>query len=123
MKNILIETHENRLKDAMLSSNIEELDILLSDDLIFTDQTGTLYSKHDDINAHKTGFISINSIECSDQKILVKQDTAIVSVIMEISGIFGGNPATAKLRFTRTWYQVEQDQWQIIAAHSTQLTE
>ncbi len=123
MQNSIIETYESRLKEAMLSSNIEELDTLLSDDLIFTDQTGSLYSKHDDIAAHKTGYVSIKSIDCSDQRINVKTDTAIVSVLMEISGIFGGNQATAKLRFTRTWYQVEQDKWQIIAAHSTQLIE
>ncbi len=119
----IIESYENRLKEAMLSSNIEELDLLLSDDLIFTDQTGTLYSKQDDINAHKSGFVSIQSIDCSEHKIYVTQNTAIVSVLMEISGIFGGNQITGKLRFTRTWYQVEQDKWQIIAAHSTQVVQ
>lgn len=123
MQNTIIENYESRLKEAMLSSTIEVLDTLLSDDLIFTDHTGSLYSKQDDINAHKTGFVSISSIDCSDQNVFVKNDTAIVSVIMEISGKFGGNPLAAKLRFTRTWYQVEQDKWQIIAAHSTQLTE
>lgn len=34
----------------MLSSNIEALDLLLSEDLIFIDHTGSLYFKNDDIN-------------------------------------------------------------------------
>lgn len=118
-----IKIHENRLKEAMLSSNIEELNALLSDNLIFTDHAGAIHSKNDDINSHKSGFISINSIECSDQKIHVFKNTAIASVIMAISGIFGGNPATGKFRFTRTWLQVDQDQWQLIAGHSTLLSQ
>ncbi|MFH1156063.1 MAG: nuclear transport factor 2 family protein [Pseudomonadota bacterium] len=122
-RNTIIEDCENRLTKAMLFSNIEELDTLLSDDLIFTDHTGALLSKKDDINAHKSGFISIKSINCSDQKISFYKATAIVSVIMDISGTFGGNQAIGKFRFTRTWHQIEQAKWQLIAAHSTLISQ
>ena len=120
-KQNIIENHEDRLTDAMLSSNIDELDLLLSDNLIFTDHTGSLNSKMDDINSHKSGFVSINSIKRTDQKICTYEKTAIVSVIMDISGTFGGNPANGKFRFTRTWHLIEQEKWQIISAHSTLL--
>lgn len=118
-----IQTCENRLKNAMLSSDINELETLLSNDLIFTDHTGAIHSKDDDINAHKSGFVSIKEIQFSQQNISTFKDTAIVSVIMNITGIFGGNPATGKFRFTRIWMNTEQEQWQLIAGHSTLMPE
>lgn len=117
----IIKLFENRLIEAMLSSNSDELDTLISDDLIFTDHTGSLRSKSEDIASHESGMVSIDSINCSDQKIRLLKEVAIVSVIMEISGVFGGNPASGKFRFTRIWQQLSEAKWHIISAHSTLL--
>jgi len=115
----LISDYENRLIKAMLSSDTKELETLLADELIFTDHAGVIHSKTDDINAHKSGLVSINSIDCSDQKILVYDNCAIVSVIMSISGIFYGNPAAGRFRFTRTWFNTHEKNWKIVSGHST----
>lgn len=116
----LIEEHEARLIEAMKTSNVEELSILLADDLIFTGHTGALFTKENDLEAHRAGNIKIFSIETSEQVVKVVDDVAIVSVLMEISGEFFGNVEVGFFRFTRIW-KTNGATWQIIAAHSTQV--
>lgn len=111
---------ENRLIEAMKTSNIQELDLLLADDLIFTSHTGALFSKKDDIDSHASGNIEIFSVDASEQKIRIEGNVAIVSVLLEISGSFFGNTVVGIFRFTRVWKD-HGSQWQIIAAHSTQV--
>lgn len=111
---------ENRLIEAMKTSNVQELDILLADDLIFTSHTGLLFTKQDDIDSHASGNIEIFSIAPSEQKIRIEGNVAIVSVLLEISGSFFGNTEVGFFRFTRVWKD-HGSQWQIIAAHSTQV--
>jgi hypothetical protein len=50
----------------------------------------------------------------------VLDDTAIVSVLMEISGEFLGNVEVGFFRFTRVW-KTNGLNWQVVAAHSTQV--
>lgn len=116
----LIRELENRLIEAMKASNIQELNALLADDLIFTAHTGQIFRKEDDINAHSSGNIKIFSIETSEQVIRIEDNVAIVSVLMEISGSFFDNTEVGFFRFTRIW-KLNGAQWQIIAAHSTQV--
>lgn len=115
-----IEALENRLIEAMKISNVQELDVLLADDLIFTAHTGLLFTKQDDLNSHASGNIEIFSIDASEQKIRIEGNVAIVSVLLEISGSFFGNTEVGFFRFTRVWKD-HGAQWQIIAAHSTQV--
>jgi ketosteroid isomerase-like protein len=110
---------EEKLRTAMLNSNVSVLNHLLADDLIFTSHLGQIMSKQDDLEAHKTGYVKINSIEQSEQHIKMKNDLAIVSVLSQIQGEFGGEHSEAALRFTRIWQKSKNDNWQIIAAHSS----
>ena len=116
----LIEEQELRLIEAMKNSNIEELNALLADELIFTGHTGALFTKENDLEAHRSGGVKIYSIDTSEQLIKVLDDTAIVSVLMEISGEFFGNTEVGFFRFTRIWKSNGLN-WQIVAAHSTQV--
>ena len=46
---------EARLYTAMLASDVSELDLLISDDLLFTGPTGELATKAMDLELHRTG--------------------------------------------------------------------
>jgi hypothetical protein len=50
----IIEPYEIALRAAMLSNDVDALDTLLDDDLIFTIPTGQIISKHDDLAAHRS---------------------------------------------------------------------
>lgn len=111
---------ENRLIAAMKTSNVQELDSLIADDLIFTAHNGMMFTKQDDLDAHRSGNITIFDITSSEQHIKIEADVAIVSVLMEISGSFFGNTEVGFFRFMRIW-KAHPRGWQIIAAQSTQV--
>lgn len=111
---------ENRLIEAMKTSNVQELDSLIADDLIFTAHNGMMFTKQDDLDAHRSGNITIFDIGISEQHIKIEGDVAIVSALMEISGSFFGNTEVGFFRFMRIWKAHPQG-WQIIAAQSTQV--
>lgn len=119
MNNQIIIALEDQLKTAMVNSDTVALDQLLDDDLIFTNHLGQIMSKNDDLEAHRSGFVKIKSIEQSECQIKSKENIAIVSVLSHIHGEFGGEESNVALRFTRIWQKNRNDEWQVIAAHST----
>ena len=110
---------ENRLKHAMLNSNISELNEMLSDDLIFTNHLGQLVTKQEDLNAHKTGQLKIENIEFCDVKIMPFNEMAMVNAKVRLVGSFNGEAAETIFRFSRIWSKNSNNTWQVIMAHST----
>lgn len=111
---------EERFINAMKTSNVRELDILIDDRLIFTSHSGQLYTKEEDLNAHRDGHVEIFDITASEQHITEFGDVVVVSVRKEISGSFFGETLVGIFRFTRVW-QKSSGGWKVIAAHSTQI--
>jgi ketosteroid isomerase-like protein len=117
-----IERLEQRLLDAMLLSDVDELDKLLADDLTFTDHEGGVWSKADDLAAHRSGAIQVDSVVASEQRVRVFDGVAIVAVRLAIVGTFGGYAASGAFRFTRVWVP-SRGGWQVVVAHSTLVAE
>lgn len=110
---------EEKLRLAMLSSDVSALNELLAPDLIFTNHLGQRLSKMDDLEAHHSGALMVSVLEPSDQHINFATDkVAIVSVRVHIVGEYAGEPAGGDFRFTRVWVQTETGNWQVVAAHA-----
>ena len=110
---------EERLRQAMVASNVETLDGLLAGDLIFTNHQGQRMTKQDDLEAHRAGVMEIDAIVLSDRAIrLLGDDAAVVTVSARITGQFAGENFDSTLRFTRVWKQ-EAGQWLVVAAQAT----
>ena len=105
------------LRDAMINSDLNELDRLLSPNLIFTNHLGQLITKSDDLNNHEKGDLKIENITLSDSKYNISDSFAIVSVVADISGNYNGLPANGSFRFTRVWVK-NNNTLQVIAGHS-----
>ncbi len=113
---------EEELRLAMLGSDVLKLDSFISDSLIFTDHSGSIYTKEMDLHNHRSGNLKIDGLYPQDQKIKLYDGTAIVSVLMRISGSFAEEPFNGNNRYTRIW--VKQDGiWKIVAAHSSVVTD
>lgn len=108
---------EERLKQAMLASDVSVLDKLLAPEIIITNHFGQLMSKDDDLGAHKSGLIKIQELNPSERQIQIQGEVAIVSVRMQIVGTYDGNPANGDFRFTRVWAISGSGTYHIIAAH------
>ena len=113
---------EERLRLAMLQSDISALDQLLSPDLVFTNHLGGLMSKQDDLQMHKTGIIKISEATLTDQKINILGEVAIVTAHACITGSFAGVESQNNFRFTRVWNKTGNNTWQVIAGHASIVT-
>jgi ketosteroid isomerase-like protein len=117
---MMIKTLEEKLRQAMLDSNIPVLDELIADDLIFTMHTGLVVDKQYDLNAHRSGVFQFAKVETDDQQIREYGNFTIVAVKTELAGIHDQQAFSGTYRFTRVWAK-HQDRWQIVAGHACQL--
>lgn len=98
-----IQDAEERLRQAMLSSDIAALEALLDPDLLFVNHMGWTVTREDDLDAHRGGLLKIHALDLSEQCILPRADCAVVSVLACIAGSYNGVPANGTFRFMRTW--------------------
>ncbi|HMG69984.1 MAG TPA: nuclear transport factor 2 family protein [Gemmatimonadaceae bacterium] len=107
---------EAALRRAQLSSDVQELDRLVDDALVFTGPNGGVYGKKDDLDAHRRGLIRITRLEPSEERVQRFGHIAVVSVRMEMSGTFEGAAFAGPFRYTRVW-RAQGDGWRIVAGH------
>ena len=107
---------EEALRKAQLAGDVRELDRLLDDALVFTGPNGAVYSKLDDLDAHRRGLIRITRLEPSEERIQRFGEIAVVIVRMQMSGTFEGQAFAGPFRYTRVW-RADGDAWRIVAGH------
>ena len=56
---------EERLRLAMMASDVAVLNVLLADDLLFTNHLGHLLSKHADLAAHEQHLLAIADLRAA----------------------------------------------------------
>ncbi|MGG6266836.1 nuclear transport factor 2 family protein [Leptolyngbya sp. AN03gr2] len=112
---------EERLRQAMLASDVDVLNELLAPEIIITSHLGELLSKQDDLAAHQSGLFKIQELNPSEQRIQLHGEIAIVSVRMQLMGSYNNSPANGDFRYTRVWAISEHGTWQIIAAHISKI--
>jgi hypothetical protein len=110
---------EERLRQAMLHSDVVELDTLIAPELLFTNHLGQVVSKRADLDAHRSGQFKFTEITPSDRQIQLNHGFTVVSVLMHILGSYEGTPVEQDLRFTRVWAVSTGGSIQIIAGHTS----
>jgi ketosteroid isomerase-like protein len=114
-----IKANEERLRLAMLASDVAVLDELISSDLIFTNHVGQVFSKQDDLGLHRSGVLTFHTLEPSELHVSPCGPLFVVSIRMNMSGVYGGSPFAADLRYTRIWRCLGDGHWQIAVGHSS----
>ena len=115
-----IETLEDKLQQAMLTSDVAALDELIADDLVFTMHTGLVIDKQTDLDAHRSGIVKFSKMEISDRQIHNYGDCVVVTLQAELAGITDEQAFSGLFRFTRVWVE-RQNRWQIAAGHVSQI--
>ncbi|AFY92616.1 nuclear transport factor 2 family protein [Chamaesiphon minutus] len=112
---------EERLRQAMLHSDVVELDDLIAPELLFTNHLGQILSKQEDLDAHRSGKFKFTEITPSERQIQLNGGFAVVSVLMHILGSYEGTPVEQNIRFTRVWAISTSGSIQIIAGHTSEI--
>lgn len=121
MNRAQIIAYEERLREAMLSSNVEVLNELIADDLLFVNQSGQIISKEADIEVHHSGNLKVTKIDILDQKIRQMEKSAVTVTRVAISGTFGTESFAGDLWYTRVWeYRIGN--WQVVSCHCSAVT-
>ncbi len=109
-----IDDAEDKLLDAMRSSDVEALDALIADELTFALPDGAIIGKRDDLESHRTGAtrferiveLSRNTIEFDGGGMT---ETAVDAVIR-----WNGDRVEAALTYSRTW-RIIDGRWQVVS--------
>jgi ketosteroid isomerase-like protein len=107
---------EAALVEAQLTGDISQLDRFLDDELYFTGLDGTVFSKADDLAAHRSGQLRITRMSPRERHITSLGSVVVVSVLMDTEAMIAGVRNAATLRYTRVWCQ-RSDGWRVVAGH------
>jgi len=100
--------YEEMLRSAMLSNNIELLEELLSDELIFVNHLGEWLSKEEDINVHRSKSLDIAGMEVLEQEVKLFQELAVTVTKVALNGALAtGESIGGEYSYTRVWKDVE----------------
>lgn len=105
---------EHRLLQAIKTGNINVLDELLHDDLIFTIPTGETISKTMDIENYRSGIMKVYDIPVTDRTIKIVENISIVAVTVDLKATYAGQIIEGKFKYLRVW-KVFDSSWKIIA--------
>lgn len=106
--------HEKKLLEAMKTSNVELLDELLYEYLLFNGPTGETATKAMDLSNYEAGNVHLHTLEPSDMKLSIINDTVVVAVTIWMVGNYTGHEINGQFRYLRVWKQFE-DSWKVIA--------
>lgn len=118
MTNSDVDQLEERLRRAMLASDVAELDCLLSERLMFVTPDGATIGKQGDLSAHRSGLIQLSALTPLERHIQQFGMTAVVNVEMEMAGSFAGAPFAGRFRYTRVWHH-DGSQTKVVAGQVT----
>src|SRR5262245_24314776 len=117
---IMAEIHklEDRRYQALIDSDFEALDKLLSDDLVYTHSTGQSDTRAEYIGLCKKGVFRYRKIERPIERIQVYGETVVVTGRVKMDAIIEGNAKLLNSRYTNVWVKGAKG-WQMVAWQST----
>ncbi|MGW4424996.1 nuclear transport factor 2 family protein [Streptosporangium sp. NPDC004631] len=113
---------ERRLQAAMLASDVEELDRLLDERLVFTgppDGACHPQAKQLDLDNHRSRRQVMTKLVQDELTVVVAGTTGVTCFLGLLEGTFAGEPFASQLRYTRTWVHTGEHGWRILAAHAS----
>ena len=114
---------EGELRRAQLAADVDVLDRLIDDDLLFTGPGGDLATKADDLAAHGSGVVRFRAHEPEEMRIQkVGADVAVVALRTRLVVDVHGATHRGTFRYTRVW-QRRDGRWRIVAGHVSQVPE
>lgn len=118
----LIKSKEEELRLAMINSEVEKLDELISDSLVFTGPNGALVTKSIDLDVHRSKIQKISELKPSEQEIQTYDDWAIVTVRMDLVGFYREIDVSGPYRYLRIWAKINES-WKIVAGSVVSILE
>jgi ketosteroid isomerase-like protein len=106
---------EKQLQQAMVNNDVQALERLLHDDLVFIDVEGNVQGKRDDIESHASGAVVQTAVEFVEEPMMqLHGENAVVAVKAYVQVQLQGKPVEAHCRYLRVWL-FQDERWQILS--------
>ena len=105
---------------AMRDVDLDKLEEILSDDLVYTHSTARQETKSEFIGALSSGRTKYQSIEREDVKVQEYGETAVVTGHAKFHVNANGNDVRFEVKFTDVYVKRGED-WQMVAWQSTKV--
>jgi ketosteroid isomerase-like protein len=115
----IIDLDRKRMR-AMAAKDVDTLESVLADDLIYTHSSARLDTKRTLIQAMVSGTTVYTSVEPSDVKAQDLGDSVVLTGIAQIKVVSNGTPNAFGVRFTDV-YTKRDGRWQMVTWQSTRL--
>ncbi|KVL10168.1 nuclear transport factor 2 family protein [Burkholderia sp. MSMB1826] len=116
----VIEPSETALRAAMLANDVDVLDTLLDDDLVFTVPTGQIISKEDDLAAHRAKLLRLDTLDVHEMHACAIDGMILTTTRATLTGRFDGTAFAGTFAYTRLWRRSGAN-WRVIAGHASQV--
>lgn len=112
-----IEQLEAELRQAQLDGDVEALDRLIDDDLLFVGPDGALANKSADLAMHRSGTVRFISHEPGALEWrVISPDVVAVALQARLEVLVDGQSFGGHYHYTRTWAR-RGSGWRIVAGH------
>ena len=113
---------EEQIREAQLNADIEALNRLISDDLLFTGPTGEVGTKAEDLEAHRSGAVRFLEHEPEELRIRrVGDSVAVTALRARLAVDVAGTVVRGVFRYTRVWARENGGNWQVVGGHVSQV--
>ena len=118
---LLIADLEEKLLDGFKRRDLNILDLLFADGMLFHDQYGNVLDKEMDLDVYRSGMTKITKIDVSKREMRVFESIVIVSASLFIKGSYSNILLNGKYQWLRVWGKVRED-WKVISASCTSIS-
>ncbi len=114
---------EADIRAAQLAADVDALDRLISEDLLFTGPDGNLATKQQDLDSHRSGAVRILEHEPIELRVRrVGDNVAIVALHARMAAAINGTIVRGNFRYTRVWAR-EDGAWRVVGGHVAPLAD
>ena len=115
-----VQALEQAWADAVQHQDAGKIDRLQAEEYLFTDPAGQVWTKSRELDTIKSGDLAIDSVELSEMKVRLYDNTAVVTLRVVWHGQFRGTDISGPQRMTDVF--VKRDgRWQCVASQATRI--
>ena len=113
---------EAQLRQAQLDADVEALDRLIADELLFTGPDGALGTKAQDLAAHASGAVRFRAHEPDELRVRrVGSNVAIAALRARLAVEVAGVLIHGTYRYTRVWAREGKGVWRVVGGHVSEV--